>query len=230
MKTIGLIGGMSWESTIVYYQIINKEVQKRLGGLYSAEILMESYNFDEIAALQKADEWDKLNDILTTSAQKLEKAGADVVLIATNTMHKCAPYVQSKINIPLLHIVDTTSREILRRGYKKVGLLGTKYTMSQEFYRDKLRSYGIESIIPGEDGQCCVHGVIFDELCAGKILDDSRKKLNKIIDCLTEQGAEAVILGCTELPNIIKTASVPIVDTMELHALGAVDFALEKKS
>ncbi len=230
MKKIGIIGGMSWESTIEYYRIINEEVQKRFGGLKSAEILIESYDFSQIAELQRQNDWAELERILADSAQRLEDAGAEMVLIATNTMHKVAPYVLSKVHIPLLHIADAAAEEMKKLNITKAALLGTKFTMTEDFYRGILsKKHNIETIIPDEKAQNTVHSIIFDELCAGRIIEDSRRKLSEIIETLKAQGAQAVILGCTELPLVIKTASLPIIDTTELHALSAVNYALKEE-
>lgn len=230
MKTIGIIGGMSWESTIEYYRIINQQVNKALGGLNSAKLLMESYNFHEIGALQRAGKWDELSDLLITTAKKMVENGADVIVIATNTMHKLAPVIQKEIgDIPVYHIADATAKEIVKNNYGTVALLGTKFTMQEDFYKDKLTDgYDINVITPDLDEQELVHSIIFDELCQGVVCSKSEEVLNKIIDNCKTKGAEAVILGCTELPNIIKQASIPILDTTEIHSLGVVEYALEE--
>jgi len=229
MKTIGLIGGMSWESTALYYQIMNRAVAERLGGLNSARIVLTSVNFAEIAAMQRAGLWLQMADLLTWHAKQLEKAGADCILIGTNTMHRVAPEVQRDIKIPLLHIADAAAVAIRARGLRKIGLLGTRFTMEQPFYTEHLASYGIETVIPNETDRGEVHRIIFDELCQGEMLDYSRHTLLRIADHLAEQGAEGLILGCTEIPLLLQQhhTSIPLFDTTELHALAAVDFALQ---
>lgn len=232
MKTIGLIGGMSWESTIEYYRIINELVSKRLGGLNSGKILLYSVNFQEIADLQHENKWDELTEIMIDIAQKLEKAGADVVLICTNTMHKMADEVQKSINIPLLNIIDVTAEKIKEMGLKKVGLLGTKFTMEDDFYKGRLkRKHGIDVLIPDEEGRQIVHDVIYNELCKGRIKEFSKEKFKRIIADLASKGAEGVILGCTEIPLLIKQedCDIPIFDTTMIHAEAAVNFALGEK-
>lgn len=231
MKIIGIIGGMSWESTIEYYRIINQKLNKDVGGLNSAKILMESYNFQEIYALQSVGKWNELSDILIASAKKLVENGADVIVIATNTMHKLAPKIQAAIgNVPLYHIADATAKEIMKNNYKTVALLGTKFTMCEDFYKDKLiNEYGINVITPDLDEQELIHNIIFGELCQGVVCSESEKVLNQIIDNCRSKGAEAVVLGCTELPNIIKTASIPLLNTAEIHSVGVVEFVLEEK-
>lgn len=228
-KTIGLIGGMSWESTTLYYQIMNQETASRLGGLNSARIQLTSLNFAEIAALQKAGEWERMAEILADSARMLEQAGADCVLIGTNTMHRVAPQVQNAIQVPLLHIADITAEAITATGLRKVGLLGTRFTMEQPFYKERLAAAGIETLIPGEANRVEVHRIIFEELCQGKILADSRWRLLNMVEELHSQGAEGVILGCTELPMLLQqhACPLPLFDTTTLHAKAAVNFALQ---
>lgn len=204
MKTIDLIGGMSWESTTLYYQTMNRAVAERLGGLNSARIVLTSVNFAEIAAMQHAGLWLQMANLLTQHARQLEKAGADCILIGTNTMHRVAPEVQREIKVPLLHIADAAAAAIRARGLRKVGLLGTRFTMEQPFYTEHLASYGIETEIPNETDRSEVHRIIFDELCQGKILDYSRHALLRIADRLAEQGAEGLILGCTEIPLLLQ--------------------------
>jgi aspartate racemase len=229
MKTIGLLGGMSWESTVSYYQAINQGVKAQLGGLHSAKICLHSVDFAEIAALQHSDDWDALAQILTTAAQSLEQAGADSLVICTNTMHKLAPHLQSQLSIPLLHIADATAEQLVSDGITKVGLLGTRYTMEQDFYTSRLtQGFGIEVVLPSADQRTVVHNVIYEELCVGEINDISRKIYQDIIDSLAAQGAQAVILGCTEIALLIsaKDTDVPIYDTTAIHAQAAVNFAL----
>ncbi|MFN2339707.1 MAG: aspartate/glutamate racemase family protein [Halanaerobium sp.] len=229
MKTIGLIGGMSWESTVDYYKILNREIKKKLGEPHSAEIIMFSVDFAEIEKMQSAGEWAKLSKKMTKIAQKLEKAGADMLLICANTMHQMADEVQQKINIPLLHIADAAAEKIESDGYKKVGLLGTKYTMEGSFYKNRINeNYEIEVIIPEVEERDYIHQVIYQELVSGVLKDESREKFKEIIKTLKEKGAEGIILGCTEIPLLIKDkdSSLPIFNTTELHAKKAVEFAL----
>ena len=228
MKTIGLIGGMSWESTITYYQLLNEAAKDRLGGLHSAKILLYSVDFSEIEALMSRGEWDRAAELLGGVAKRLEQAGADCVLICTNTLHKVAPQVQSQITVPLLHIAEAAAEALLARGVTRVGLLGTKYTMTQEFYRDKLVARGIEVFIPEGDEIEMVNRVIFDELCLGIVKEDSRAAYLSVIDNLKSRGAEAILLGCTELGLIVsqEDVSLPLFDTTVIHAKAAADFAL----
>lgn len=228
MKTIGIIGGMSWESTVEYYRIINQEIAQKLGGLHSAKILIESYDFAEIAELQKQGNWDELNKILSTSAQKMEKNGADIIAIATNTMHLCAPFVQAAIDIPLIHITDASAKVIKSQNIDTVALLGTKYTMNKSFYKDKLKEdFDINVVLPANEEQDCLNCIIFDELCKGIIKEDSKNKLNIIIENCNKKGAQAAILGCTELPNILNKACIPLIDTTKAHCLAIVDEMLK---
>ncbi len=230
MKTIGLIGGMSWESTAEYYRIMNEAVKERLGGYHSAEIIMYSVEFAEIHRFQFAGQWDKVADILKDIARKLENAGADLLIIATNTMHRLAPEIEKVISIPLIHIADATAEKIRERGFKKVGLLGTKFTMEMDFYTGRLREkHGIEVIVPGEKDREFVNDVIYNELVYGIFRDESRDGFRKIIDGLVRRGAQGIILGCTEIPLLIKQkdVSVPIFDTTTIHAMAAVDYALQ---
>lgn len=228
MKTIGLIGGMSWESSTEYYRIINEEVKKRLGGLHSAKCILFSVDFEEIEDCQSRGEWDKAAHLLSEAAQSLEAAGADFIVICTNTMHKVAQTIQSAINIPILHIADITARHVLAEGIKTIGLLGTRYTMEQDFYKSRLEAQGIKVLIPEEAERTVVNHVIYHELCLGQIIKESKDKYKKIIKELTEKGAEGIILGCTEIGLLVKSedSAVPLFDTTVLHALGAVDFAL----
>lgn len=229
MKTIGLIGGMSWESTVLYYQIINDEVKNRLGGLHSAKIILYSVEFDEIEKCQSSGDWEKSGDILGKAAQGLEAAGADFILICTNTMHKVAPQIASMIQIPIIHIADATARELLKCHIQRVGLLGTKYTMTQEFYKQRLIDRGIDVMIPDEEDIDVINDIIFHELCLGEIKEESRRKFQGIIDRLKDRGAEGVILGCTEIGLLIQqsAASLPVFDTTLIHAKCAVETALE---
>lgn len=228
MKTIGLIGGMSWESSSQYYRIINEEVKQRLGGLHSAKCILYSVDFEEIEICQRNGEWEKAAQILTDAAHSLESAGADFIVICTNTMHKVANEIQAGINIPILHIADVTAEQVLSNKIKIVGLLGTKYTMEQDFYKSRLEAKGIKVLIPKDIDRVIVNTVIYDELCLGKIVNESRTRYKRIIEDLIEQGAVGIILGCTEIGLLIKPedSTVPLFDTTLLHALGAVNFAL----
>jgi aspartate racemase len=228
MKTIGLIGGMSWESTLEYYRLINELVKERLNKLHSARILLYSLDFEEIARLQRASKWKELGKILGDVAAVLEAGGADVVLICTNTMHKVADEVRKRINVPLLDIIDVTSEKIRQRGLKKIGLLGTKFTMEDGFYTEKLKKNGIEVIIPNKHDREEVHKIIFEELCRGIMKEESKHKLKRIGETLISKGAEGIILGCTEIPLLINQQDfgVPVFDTTKLHAEAAVEFAL----
>ena len=228
MKTIGLIGGMSWESTVTYYKIINETVKERLGGFHSGKILLYSVDFAEIEECQAKGEWEKSAEILSEAAENLEKAGADFIVICTNTMHKVAGKIQENIKIPVIHIADATAHKLIQDGILKTALLGTKYTMTQDFYKEKLRENGIEVLIPEEKDIEIVNHVIYEELCLGKILDSSRKEYIRIIDGLKEKGAQGVILGCTEIGLLIsqKDSPLPVYDTTEIHALSACEKAL----
>jgi aspartate racemase len=228
MKTIGLIGGMSWESTALYYQIINREIAARKGGLHSAKLLLASVDFAEISAKQKAGEWDTLAAELGDIAKTLETAGADCILICTNTMHKVAPQVALEISVPLLKIATPTTTAIKAAGTHTVGLLGTKFTMSETFMRERYEADGVQCIVPNEAAQNEVHRIIFEELCRGVISDLSRTSLVAICEVLQSQGAQGIVLGCTELTLSVKPQhlSIPLFDTTALHAKAAVDFAL----
>ncbi|MFC5451180.1 aspartate/glutamate racemase family protein [Paenibacillus aestuarii] len=229
MKTIGLIGGMSWESSLLYYQIINECVKERLGGHNSAKSLMYSVNFQEIKSLQHQGNWGEATKMMIDSAQKLEMAGADFIVICTNTMHKMAQEVEEAVSIPLIHIADSTAAEIVKDGIKKVALLGTAFTMEQDFYKGRLTDkFGLEVIVPNEAERLAVHDIIYQELCLGIIKEDSKQAYLQIIKNLKLQGAEAVILGCTEITLLVSQAdcSIPVYDTTRIHAESAIDFAL----
>ena len=229
MKTIGLIGGMSWESTIEYYRIINQAVQMKLGGVHSAKIIMVSLDFAEIEELQTQAKWEEATSIMVDSAKRLEKCGADMVLICTNTMHLMADEVQEGINIPLLHIADATARTVIDQGLNKVGLLGTRFTMEKDFYRGRLeKKHKLKVLIPDENQRDIVHRVIYQELVKGQIKENSREKYREIIELLVKSGAEGIILGCTELPLLIPAEAVQVAlfDTLSIHARAAVDYAL----
>lgn len=221
MKTIGIIGGMSYESTIEYYKIINDEINKSLGGLHSAKMLIESYDFAEIEKNQAEENWQELTRILINSAQKLEKMGADYIAIATNTMHLMADDVQKNINVPLIHIAEATANHIKSQNIDTVALFGTKYTMTKPFYKDKLKNeFGINVIIPTEEEQQIINDIIYNELCIGIIKKESEDKLQDIIKNCQDKGAKAVVLGCTELPNIIKQSTIEVIDTTKVHCKG----------
>ncbi len=230
MKTIGLIGGMSWESSIVYYKLINKRINELLGGFHSCKSIMYSVNFAEIEKLQHEDKWADLDTIMADSAKKLENAGADILVLCTNTMHLCSKAIKEKISIPFLHIAEATGEEIMNRNLQKVGLLGTRFTMEKDFYIEVLTDkFGIEVIIPNEQEIEKVHKVIYDELVHGQIKEESRETYKTIIDNLKKKGAEGVILGCTEIPLLISDSDVniPIFDTTRLHAEKAVEWILK---
>jgi aspartate racemase len=230
MKTIGMLGGMSWESTSSYYRAINEGIKQKLGGLHSAKICMYSVDFDEIEKLQHTEKWDDTAVILSHAAQNIERGGADFLLICTNTMHKVADQIQASINIPILHIADATAEALVNDGITEVGLLGTNFTMEQTFYKDRITSkYGIEVIVPEEEERLVVHDIIYNELCLGTIKVDSRAKYLKTISTLHGNGAQAVILGCTEIALLVSQTDtpVPLYDTTEIHAAQAVAFALK---
>jgi aspartate racemase len=230
MRTIGLVGGMSWESTAIYYRLINETVRERLGVLHSAELVLYSVDFAQIDRMQRHGDWDGIARLLTDAAVAAEAAGADFLLLCANTAHKVAPQIEREIGIPLLHIADATARRILEAGHSTVGLLGTKFTMEEEFYRGRLvERHGIEVLIPDEGERETIHRVIFEELCAGEIRDASRAEHVKIIEGLAARGAEAVVLGCTEIPLLVgpDDSPIPIFDTTAIHARRAVDRALE---
>lgn len=229
MKTIGLIGGMSWESSVEYYRIINETVRDRLGKLYSAQSIMFSFNFAEIEALQMAGKWQEATQVMIEAARRVVAGGAEVVLICTNTMHLMADDVQAAIDVPLIHIADTAAEAVQAKGLSKVALLGTRFTMEQDFYRGRLASaHGLEVIIPQEDEREIIHRTIYDELVAGEIREESKAKFLQIIERLVAEGAQGIVLGCTEIPLLVKQAdvAVPVFDTTTIHATAAVDFAL----
>jgi aspartate racemase len=229
MKTIGLLGGMSWESTVLYYQMLNEGVRERLGGLHSAKIIMNSVDFAEIEQFQVARQWHAAGQRLATAAAGLEQAGADMVLICTNLMHKVAPMIEARINIPLLHIADAAGQSIQQMGLKKVGLLGTRYTMEESFYRQRLdEKFELEVVIPDEQERNQIHRIIFTELCQGKRTEKSRADFLSVIENLRSEGAEGVILGCTEIPLLIRQedTDLPLFNTTALHAQCALEFAV----
>ncbi|MBE4908380.1 aspartate/glutamate racemase family protein [Bacillus luteolus] len=233
MKTIGLIGGLSWESTSVYYSYINRFVQKQLGGIHSAKCLIYSFDFEEIAALQRTGEWQKATGKMIEAAKCLENGGAELIVICTNTMHLMADEVQNACTVPLVHIVDCLVSDIEHLGHKKVGLLGTKFTMEQSFYRDLLMQQGIEVITPDEEERSGVHEIIFNELCKGTFNESSKSYYLSVIKKLVDNGAEGIILGCTEIPLLISQndTNIPLFDTTFIHAnkvaalsLGVLDY------
>ena len=230
MKTIGLLGGMSWESSLEYYRIINQEIKRRLGGLHSAQCLLYSYDFAEIEALQHNDAWAKLTLKMINGVRRLEAGGADFLVICTNTMHRIADKIEEATGIPLLHIADAAARAIKTQGLDEVGLLGTNFTMTGDFYRKRLAdNHGIQILIPDETDRQTIHRIIYDELVLGEIKDESREAYLKVIDRLVKKGAQGVILGCTEIPLLVKQkdVAIPLFDTTTLHAEAAVDWALK---
>lgn len=229
MKTIGLIGGLSWESSIEYYRIINQETQKRLGGVHSARCLLYSFDFGEIEALQAAGDWDGASERMVDAARRLQSADADCIVICSNTMHLMADAVEAAAALPLIHIADATAAPIMAKGLQRVGLLGTSFTMERDFYRGRMSErFGLDVQIPNAAGRAIVHDIIYEELVRGIIRDESRRRYQTLIEGLADAGAEAVILGCTEIGLLIKPehSALPTFDTTVLHALAAVDWAL----
>lgn len=229
MKTIGLIGGMSWESSLEYYRIINETVKLKLGGLHSAQCLMYSVDFEEIELLQCQNKWDELTHIMVSISKKLKDGGADFIIICTNTMHKMANDIENKVGIKVLHIAEVVGEEIIQNGMKQVGLIGTKFTMEQDFYKRVLKEKcDIDVIIPDENEREIIHKIIYHELCEGIINDTSKEKYIKIINNLALKGAQGVVLGCTEIPLLIKQedVNIPVFDTTTIHAISAVEYAL----
>ncbi|NYT73104.1 aspartate/glutamate racemase family protein [Halomonas sp. QX-2] len=229
MRVIGVLGGMSWESTQGYYRALNEGVKAALGGFHSAKIVMVSVDFAEIESLQQQGDWHAAGELLASAAQSVERAGADCLLIATNTMHKVAPAIEQAVTIPLLHIADATAEQLTADGVTRVGLLGTRFTMEQDFYIGRLeKQFGIEVVVPDQSERDTIHRVIFDELCQGRIEDVSRQRYLAIIDSLHAHGAQAVILGCTEIAMLVgqRDTTVPLYDTTALHAQRAVTWAL----
>ncbi len=229
MKTIGLLGGMSWESTVGYYRAINEGVKNRLGGLHSAKIALYSVDFEPIEKLQHADDWKGTATILAEAARSVESAGADFLLICTNTMHKVAPEIEKSIKIPLLHIADATAEVLVNEGIKTVGLLGTAFTMEQDFYKGRLNeNHGLNVLVPENEDRQVVHNIIYQELCLGKTESNSKTEYLRIIDSLANQGAEAVILGCTEIGMLVNQGDtkVRLLDTTAIHAAKAVEYAI----
>ncbi|MBT9249634.1 aspartate/glutamate racemase family protein [Bacillus halotolerans] len=232
MKTIGLIGGMSWESSAEYYRIINEEIKKKLGGLHSAKCLLYSVDFKEIEHYQSVGAWEKAGEALGEVARSLEKAGADFIVICTNTMHKVLGYIQEMITIPILHIADATAEQIIRQDIRSVGLLGTNYTMEQDFYKSRIASHDINVIVPDDDERELINNIIYQELCLGEIKQSSKNVYKKIINNLVDRGAEGIILGCTEIGLLVKVedSKVPLFDTTLIHAQKAVNKSLSISS
>ncbi|MHC3016162.1 aspartate/glutamate racemase family protein [Klebsiella pneumoniae] len=230
MKTIGLIGGMSWESTVPYYRQINETIKARLGGLHSARLVLYSVDFHDIEALQRAGDWQGAGEILAQAARSLEAAGAGFLVLCTNTMHKLAPTIEASVSIPLLHIADATAGEVLQAGHSVVGLLGTRFTMEQAFYRDRLtEKHGLQVVVPDAEDRAIIHRVIYDELCLGMVRAESRQAYRRIMNDLARQDAQAVILGCTEITLLVgaEDCAVPLFDTTAIHARAAAERALE---
>lgn len=229
MKTIGLIGGMSWESTVSYYKIINQTIKEKLGGLHSAKILLYSVDFEEIEKYQANDDWEKSGQVLGEIAKKLEAAGAEFIIICTNTMHKVVPQIEERISIPIIHIADATAEVLINENIEKVGLLGTKYTMTQDFYKSRVTSKGIDVIVPTEEDIEIINNIIYNELCLGIIKPSSRSEYQRIIKNLESQGAQGIILGCTEIGLLIsqEDSGLPLFDTTYIHSEKAALFALE---
>ena len=233
MRTIGLLGGMSWESTVLYYEQINQQVKAQLGGLHSAKVVLHSVDFHEIELLQRQGDWEAAGRALAIAAQSLEAAGADVLVICTNTMHKVVPAIEAATRLPILHIADATATAIKAQNLHTVGLLGTQFTMEEAFYKDRLiHQHGLSVQVPAPRDRAIVHRIIYDELCLGKVQAASREAYLKIIDTLKQTGAEAIIAGCTEITLLVKQSDldIPLFDTTALHAAAAVDWALATSS
>ncbi len=229
MRTLGLLGGMSWESTIPYYRIINERIRARLGGLHSAKLFLHSVDFAEIEALQMRGDWDTAGDVLADAAQALQRAGAQALVICTNTMHKVVPAIEQRTTLPILHIADATATRVIDSGIACVGLLGTRFTMEQDFYRGRLAARGLDVLVPDDAGRDSVHRVIYDELCLGTIREESRAMFRDVMRDLVARGAQGIILGCTEIGMLVGDVdtSVPTFDTAAIHAEFAADWALK---
>ena len=227
MKTIGLLGGMSWHSTELYYRLLNEGVQRRLGGLHSAKILLSSVDFDEIASYQQNNQWDKAGERLADQAFRLQQAGADFIVIGTNTMHITVPLIERAIDIPVLHIADATAEAIIKAGYHSAGLLGTRFTMQMDYYQSRLEKRGLRVLVPDDFACTRINDVIFEELCYGDIQDASKQDYLGFIDQLVNKGAQCIIEGCTEITLLVKQedTAIPLFDTTAIHAAAAVDFA-----
>jgi aspartate racemase len=230
MRTIGLIGGMSWESTAIYYRLLNELVRERLGGLHSARILLSSLDFADVEQLQAAGDWDRAGELLAIEASRLETAGAELLVLCTNTMHKVAGAIEAAVSIPLLHLGDVTAAAVRSAGLDRVGLLGTAFTMSQDFYRGRLESHGLQVLVPDEADQALVHRVIYEELCQGVVLEGSRRAYVDVVDRLVSRGAQGIILGCTEIELLIRPddLGVPSFPTTSIHVVAAVNAALDE--
>ncbi|MFT3888016.1 MAG: aspartate/glutamate racemase family protein [Arachnia sp.] len=228
MRVIGMLGGMSWESTLHYYRLANELVRDRLGGLHSARIVLDSVDFADVEALQSSGEWDAAGALLAERARAVSAAGADFLVLCTNTMHKVVGDIEAAVSIPVLHIADATAKAVLRAGHTRIGLLGTAFTMEQEFYRDRVGAHGLDVLVPGPGDRALVHRVIYDELVQGRVLDESRAAFQRVIGRLVDDGAEAVILGCTEIELLIgpEDSPVPVFPTTRLHVEAAVAMAL----
>jgi aspartate racemase len=229
MKTMGLIGGMSWESTLLYYRLVNEDVRARLGGLHSAKTLLYSVDFEPIERMQAAGRWEEAGEVLAEAAGRLERGGADFLVLCTNTMHKVAPAIEARVRIPLLHIADATGEAIRAAGLRRVGLLATRFTMEQPFYRERFQQRaGVEVLVPSERDRALVHRVIYEELCLGNVRPESRAAYRAIVDALVAEGAQGIILGCTEVCMLLSQADVPVpvFDTTAIHARAAVDRAI----
>ncbi|MFL6579041.1 MAG: aspartate/glutamate racemase family protein [Povalibacter sp.] len=231
MRTIGLIGGMSWESTLLYYRIVNETVRDRLGGLHSARVMLASVDFHEIEELQRLGDWERAGALLARCAESLQAAGAENLVLCTNTMHKVASSIEAGVSIPLLHIADPTAKAILSTGFRTVGLLGTRFTMEQDFYRQRLEQRGLQVLTPELQDRDTVHRVIYEELCLGQILEPSRVQYRQVIERLVGRGAEAIILGCTEITLLVSAVDspVPLFDTTLLHARAAAEWSIRTK-
>lgn len=231
MKTIGLIGGMSWESTVLYYRQINQTIKEAMGGLHSAKIVLYSVDFHDVEQLQRAGNWEGAGELLADAARSLEAAGADFLVLCTNTMHKISPAIEAAVRIPLFHIADPTALAIKHAGYATVGLLGTRFTMEQAFYRERLRDrHGLDVLVPSQEDRDLIHRVIYEELCLGKVDPDSRIQYRRVMADLAAQGAQAIILGCTEITLLVDQgdATVPLFDTTTIHARKAAELALSE--
>jgi aspartate racemase len=232
MRRIGLLGGMSWQSSALYYSLINDGIAKRLGGVHSADVVMISVDFAEVEQLQAAGEWERAGELLAREARALEVAGAELIVLCTNTMHIVAPAIEAAVSIPLLHLADVTAEAVMAAGLTRVGLLGTRFTMQQAFYRERVEAHEIEVLVPDLDDQAVVHRVIYDELVRGVVSDDSRAEYEQIIERFVERGAQGVVLGCTEIELLIdaRHVGIPLFATTSLHAQAAVDWALSNSS
>lgn len=230
MKTIGLIGGMSWESSVEYYRIINEEIRRQLGGLHSAKCILYSVDFEEIERYQAEGEWEKAGNVLGTAARSLEQAGAEMLILCTNTMHKISSNIEENTTIPFLHIADAIANRITSFGMKTVGLLGTKYTMEQDFYKARIEANGLQVLVPNDVERARINQIIFEELCLGEIKEESKEYFLQVMKHLVGEGAEGIILGCTEIGLLVKEKDIDIhlFDTAKIHAISAVKFALEK--